>query len=160
MTWAPWLKFGVRSERDSHLNKTFTLFCDFCLETWGEIVSNTITHCKWQIINEKSEKVHRSCEQTHVLGLHQVVLSLNPAMSPCPIDCHLTNGCPSPRPGIGNVTGYPGVFPGNPHLYLSKPIPASTGAGFDKYGCGFCKNPRVYNPSTGAPSNTDRENIS
>ena len=61
---------------------------------------------------------------------------------------------------IGNVTGYPGVFPGNPHPYPSKPVPASTGAGFDKYGCGFCKNPRVYNPSTGAPSNTDRENIS
>ena len=61
---------------------------------------------------------------------------------------------------LGNVTGYPGVFPGNPHPYPSKPVPASTGAGFDKYGCGFCKNPRGYNPSMGAPSNTDRENIS
>ena len=61
---------------------------------------------------------------------------------------------------VGNVTGYPGVFPGNLHPYPSKPVPASTGAGFDKYRCGFCKNPRVYNPSTGAPSNADRENIS
>ena len=61
---------------------------------------------------------------------------------------------------LGNVTGYPGVFPGNLHPYPSKPVPASTGAGFDKYGCRFCKNPRGYNPSTGAPSNTDRENLS
>ena len=61
---------------------------------------------------------------------------------------------------LGNVTGYPGVFPCNPHPYPSKPVPTSTGAGFDKYGCGFCKNPRGYNPSMGAPSNTDRENIS
>ena len=61
---------------------------------------------------------------------------------------------------VGNVTGYPGVFLGNLHPYPSKPVPASTGAGFDKYRCWFCKNPRGYNPSTGAPSNTDRENIS
>ena len=33
---------------------------------------------------------------------------------------------------LGNVTGYPGVFLGNPHLYPSKPVPASTGAGFAK----------------------------
>ena len=68
--------------------------------------------------------------------------------------------CTSARGCLGNVTGYPGFFPGNLHPYPSKPVPASTGAGFDKYGCGFCKNPRGYNPSTGAPSNTDRENIS
>ena len=36
--------------------------------------------------------------------------------------------------GVGNVTGYPGVFQGNPHPYPSKPVPAVTGAGFDGYG--------------------------
>ncbi|KAF8797414.1 hypothetical protein BYT27DRAFT_7125698, partial [Phlegmacium glaucopus] len=46
---------------------------------------------------------------------------------------------------LGNVTGYPGVFQGNPHPYLSKPVPMSTGAGFDRHRCGFCKHPRVYN---------------
>ncbi|KAF8812170.1 hypothetical protein BYT27DRAFT_7035262, partial [Phlegmacium glaucopus] len=51
--------------------------------------------------------------------------------------------------GIGNVMGHPGVFQGNPHLYPSKPVPTSTGAGFDRHGCGFCKNPRVYNPWMG-----------
>ena len=50
---------------------------------------------------------------------------------------------------LGNVMGYPGVLQGNPHPYRSKPVPASTGMGFDGYGCGFCKNTRVYNPSTG-----------
>ncbi|KAF8799791.1 hypothetical protein BYT27DRAFT_7119498, partial [Phlegmacium glaucopus] len=50
---------------------------------------------------------------------------------------------------IGNVTGYPGVFQGNLHLYPSKPVPTSTGAGFDRHGCRFCKNPRVYNPWMG-----------
>jgi len=35
---------------------------------------------------------------------------------------------------VGNVTGYPGVFQGNPHPYPSKPAPASTGAGFHRYG--------------------------
>ena len=35
---------------------------------------------------------------------------------------------------LGNVTGYPGVFQGNPHPYPSKPAPASTGAGFHRYG--------------------------
>ena len=50
---------------------------------------------------------------------------------------------------VGNVTGYPGVFQGNPHPYPSKPVPASTGTGFDRRRCGFFKNPRVYNPWTG-----------
>ncbi|KAF8809270.1 hypothetical protein BYT27DRAFT_7094862, partial [Phlegmacium glaucopus] len=50
---------------------------------------------------------------------------------------------------LGNVMGYPGVFQGNPHLHPSKPIPTSTGAGFDRHRCGFCKNLRVYNPWTG-----------
>ena len=35
---------------------------------------------------------------------------------------------------VGNVMGYPGVFQGNLHPYLSKPAPASTGAGFHRYG--------------------------
>ena len=35
---------------------------------------------------------------------------------------------------IGNVTGYPGVFQSNPHPYLSKPVPASMGTGFRRYG--------------------------
>ena len=52
---------------------------------------------------------------------------------------------------LGNVTGYPGVFQDNLHPYPSKPIPASTGVGFDKYRCGFFKNPRVYNPWMGTP---------
>ena len=34
---------------------------------------------------------------------------------------------------LGNVTGYPGVFQSNLHLYPSKPIPASTGMGFHGY---------------------------
>jgi hypothetical protein len=33
-----------------------------------------------------------------------------------------------------NVTGYPGVFQGNPHPYPWKPAPAATGMGFDGYG--------------------------
>ena len=60
--------------------------------------------CRWagteRSANEKSEKVHGSCEQTHVFGFDQVVLSLNPAMSPHPIDCHLTNSCPFPCSGM------------------------------------------------------------
>ena len=35
---------------------------------------------------------------------------------------------------IGNVTGYPGVFQGNPHPYPWEPAPAFTGAGFRRYG--------------------------
>ncbi|KAF8812142.1 hypothetical protein BYT27DRAFT_7088084 [Phlegmacium glaucopus] len=50
---------------------------------------------------------------------------------------------------LGNVTGYPGVSQGNLHPYPSKPIPTSMGAGFNWYRCGFCKNPRVYNPWMG-----------
>ncbi|KAF8800290.1 hypothetical protein BYT27DRAFT_7118167 [Phlegmacium glaucopus] len=33
---------------------------------------------------------------------------------------------------VGNVTGYPGVFQGNPHPHPSKPVPTSMGAGFAK----------------------------
>ena len=35
-----------------------------------------------------------------MFGFNQVVLSSNPAMSPRPVDCHPTNGCPSPRSGM------------------------------------------------------------
>jgi len=35
---------------------------------------------------------------------------------------------------VENVMGYPGVFQGNLHPYPSKPVPAVTGAGFDRYG--------------------------
>ena len=43
---------------------------------------------------------------------------------------------------MGNVAGYPGVFQGNPHLYPSKPVPASTGVGFMGMGGGFaCLDP-------------------
>ena len=38
---------------------------------------------------------------------------------------------------IGNVTGYPGVFQGNPYPYPSKPVPAPTGTGFTGTGRGF-----------------------
>ncbi|KAF8810025.1 hypothetical protein BYT27DRAFT_7092797 [Phlegmacium glaucopus] len=44
--------------------------------------------------------------------------------------------------------GYPGVFQGNPHPYPSKPVPTSMGTGFDRHGCRFFKNLRVYNPWT------------
>jgi hypothetical protein len=44
---------------------------------------------------------------------------------------------------LGNGTGYPGVFQSNPHPYPSKPVPASTGAGFRRYGSGVYKNPWV-----------------
>ena len=49
-------------------------------------------------------------------------------------------GCKSPPTNLvdskwlGNVTGYPGVFQGNLHPYPSKPIPASMGVGFHRYG--------------------------
>ena len=35
---------------------------------------------------------------------------------------------------LGNVTGNPGVFQGNPHPYPWKPTPAATGVGFRGYG--------------------------
>jgi len=38
---------------------------------------------------------------------------------------------------VGNVTGYPGVFQGNPYPYPSKPVPAPTGMGFTGMGRGF-----------------------
>jgi len=40
-------------------------------------------------------------------------------------------------PSVGNVTGYPGVFQGNPHPHPSKPAPASTGTGLTGTGAGF-----------------------
>ena len=43
-------------------------------------------------------------------------------------------GYHAPKLDLGNVTGYPGVFQSNPHPYLSKPAPASMGAGFHGYG--------------------------
>jgi hypothetical protein len=45
---------------------------------------------------------------------------------------------------LGNVTGNPGVFPGNPHPYPWKPVPTATGVGFDGYGCGFCKTHGIF----------------
>ncbi|KAF8801875.1 hypothetical protein BYT27DRAFT_7113967 [Phlegmacium glaucopus] len=58
---------------------------------------------------------------------------------------------------LGNVMGYPGVFQGNLHPYPSKPVPTSMGVGFDRYRCGFCKNPRVYDPWMGmCPKPTGR----
>jgi hypothetical protein len=38
-------------------------------------------------------------------------------------------------PPLGNVTGYLGVFQGNPHPYPWKPAPAARGAGFCRYWC-------------------------
>ena len=38
---------------------------------------------------------------------------------------------------LGNVTGYPGVFQGNPRPYPSKPVPALMGTGFAGTGDGF-----------------------
>ena len=35
---------------------------------------------------------------------------------------------------LGNVTGYPRAFQGNPCPYLSKPVPVHKGMGFDRYG--------------------------
>jgi len=49
--------------------------------------------------------------------------------------------------GLGNVTGYPGVFQSNPCPYPSKPVPVSTGAGFHGYGLRVYKNPRVPQPT-------------
>ena len=39
---------------------------------------------------------------------------------------------------LGNVTGYPGVFQGNPYPYPSIPVPASTGTGFPWVTRGYC----------------------
>jgi len=47
--------------------------------------------------------------------------------------------------------GYPGVFQSNPHPYPSKPIPASMGVGFCRYGSGVYKNPGVPNMHRGIP---------
>jgi hypothetical protein len=47
---------------------------------------------------------------------------------------------------VGNTTGYPGVFQGNPHPYPWKPVPTAMGAGFAGYGCGFCKTHGLRNP--------------
>jgi hypothetical protein len=47
---------------------------------------------------------------------------------------------------LGNATGYPGVFQGNPSPYPWKPTPAATGAGFHGYGVWVYSNPRVLKP--------------
>ncbi|KAF8220618.1 hypothetical protein L208DRAFT_1332798 [Tricholoma matsutake] len=47
--------------------------------------------------------------------------------------------------GVGNVTGHPGVFQGNPCPYPSEPVPVHKGVGFGRYGLvGY--NPRVSKP--------------
>jgi len=43
---------------------------------------------------------------------------------------------------LGNVTGNPGVFQGNPYPYPSKPVPVVAGTGFDGYGLWVFTNPR------------------
>ena len=57
-----------------------------------------------------------------------------------------SHGPSSKNRQIGNVTGYPGVFPGNPHLYLLKPIPIHKGTGFDRCGSWVGYNPQVSKP--------------
>ena len=47
---------------------------------------------------------------------------------------------------VGNVTGYPGVFLGNPCPYPSKPILIHKGMGFDKHGSRVWYNPWVSKP--------------
>src|SRR6201996_4727689 len=49
-------------------------------------------------------------------------------------------------PVLGNVTGYPGVFQGNPCPYPSKPVPLHKGMGFNGYGSWVEHNPRVSKP--------------
>ena len=48
--------------------------------------------------------------------------------------------------GLGNVTGNPGVFRGNPCPFPQKPAPAGTGAGFYGNGSRVLYNPRELNP--------------
>jgi len=47
---------------------------------------------------------------------------------------------------IGNGTGCPGVFQGNPCPYPSEPVPVHKGTGFDTYGLWVGCNPRVSKP--------------
>ncbi|KIJ98175.1 hypothetical protein K443DRAFT_219270 [Laccaria amethystina LaAM-08-1] len=58
--------------------------------------------------------------------------------------------------GLGNVTGYPGVFQSNPCPYPSKPVPASMSAGFRGYGSRVYENPRVPQPARGYASQNDQ----
>jgi hypothetical protein len=51
---------------------------------------------------------------------------------------------------LGNVTGYPGVFQGNPCPYPSQPEPVHEGSGFGMYGSWVGCNPRVQNPYKGS----------
>ena len=44
---------------------------------------------------------------------------------------------------LGDVTGYPGVFQGNPHPCPWKPVPVAMGTGFARYGLWVLKNPGV-----------------
>jgi hypothetical protein len=50
---------------------------------------------------------------------------------------------------LGNATGYPGVFQGNPSPHPWKPTPAATGAGFCGYGVWVFSNPRGPKPVQG-----------
>src|ERR1700678_3542999 len=47
---------------------------------------------------------------------------------------------------LGNGTGCPGVFQGNPCPYPSEPVPVHKGTGFDTYGLWVGCNPRVSKP--------------
>src|ERR1700678_3842959 len=48
--------------------------------------------------------------------------------------------------GIGNGTGCPGVFQGNPCPSPSEPVPVHQGTGFDTYGSWVGYNPWVSKP--------------
>ena len=61
---------------------------------------------------------------------------------------HTIIDCEHPHP-LWNVTGYPEVFQSNPHLYPSKPAPASTGMGFHGHGSRVYKNPWELQPAWG-----------
>src|ERR1700678_3152644 len=49
-------------------------------------------------------------------------------------------------PKLGNGTGCPGVFQGNPCPYPSEPVPVHKGTGFDTYGSWVGYNPWVSKP--------------
>ena len=57
--------------------------------------------CKWKVWESPWVIWANTCVWFRPsCGFDQVVLSLNPAMSPHPIDCHLTNSCPFPCSGM------------------------------------------------------------
>ena len=66
------------------------------------------------------------------------VVFLSTYIKPDSVNAYLSGICRQLELGI--VTGYPGVFQGNPHPYPRKPAPAARGAVFGGYGCGFNKN--------------------